>query len=146
MLYEDYKNWYTLDVEPKKYYAEIAAVQDPDPQATARTRDTGRHDSRLCPRASLQHLGRDQEPLPRVRLSHAAAHGGLHGRRSVLWLGVAIPILPPSLWESRVKVIGVEPDANRLAKAEKYLDQEIAQFDYDAPNVELIHGVPEDLS
>lgn len=34
----------------------------------------------------------------------------------------------------------------RLARAEKYLDQEIAQFGYDAPNVELIHGVPEDLS
>ena len=44
------------------------------------------------------------------------------------------------------KVIGVEPDASRLARAEKYLDQEIAQFGYDAPNVELIHGVPEDLS
>lgn len=40
MDYQGYHDWYTLDVDPAKYYAEIAAVQDPDPQATARTRDT----------------------------------------------------------------------------------------------------------
>ena len=39
MDYQGYHDWYTLDVDPAKYYAEIAAVQDPDPQATARTRD-----------------------------------------------------------------------------------------------------------
>ena len=40
MDYQGYHDWYTLDVDPAKYYAEIAAVQDPDPQATASTRDT----------------------------------------------------------------------------------------------------------
>lgn len=44
------------------------------------------------------------------------------------------------------KVIGVEPNASRLAIAEKYLAKEIKQFGYAASNVELVHGVPEDLS
>lgn len=44
------------------------------------------------------------------------------------------------------KVIGVEPNVDRLTVAQKYFDLEMRQFGYDAPNVELVVGVPEDLS
>lgn len=43
------------------------------------------------------------------------------------------------------KVIGVEPNADRLAIAKKYLAKEIKQFGYAERNVELVQGVPEDL-
>lgn len=44
------------------------------------------------------------------------------------------------------KVIGVEPNAKRLAIAEKYLAKEIKQFGYSESNVTLIQGCPEDLT
>ena len=40
----------------------------------------------------------------------------------------------------------MEPNAERLAIAQKYLDKEMKQFGYGQPNVELVRGVPEDLS
>ena len=42
------------------------------------------------------------------------------------------------------KVVGVEPNAERLAIAQKYLDKEMKQFGYGQPNVELVRGVPEE--
>ena len=44
------------------------------------------------------------------------------------------------------KVIGVEPNAVRMRIGEKYLEKEMKQFGYDAPNVEFHKGCPEDLS
>ena len=44
------------------------------------------------------------------------------------------------------KVIGVEPNAERLVIAQKYLDREIKQFGYETCNVKLLHGCPEDLA
>ena len=44
------------------------------------------------------------------------------------------------------KVIGVEPNAERLSVAQKYLDREIKQFGYETCNVRLLHGCPEDLA
>ena len=52
----------------------------------------------------------------------------------------------PSSLGSAGKVVGVEPNAERLAIAQKYLDKEMKQFGYGQPNVELVRGVPEDLS
>ena len=39
MFYQDYIDWYAIDVDPKEYYQAIAAASGRDPQATARTRD-----------------------------------------------------------------------------------------------------------
>lgn len=145
MLYEDYKNWYTLDVEPKKYYAEIAAVQDPDPQATARTRDT----DATIPASVRELLFNISAEIKNHSHEFGSPMPPLMEGCTVVDLCCGSgrdTYLAAQLVGEQGKVIGVEPDANRLAKAEKYLDQEIAQFDYDAPNVELIHGVPEDLS
>jgi hypothetical protein len=35
----DYKAWYTMDVDPVDYYAQVAEAAPLDPQETARTRD-----------------------------------------------------------------------------------------------------------
>ena len=145
MDYQGYHDWYTLDVDPAKYYAEIAAVQDPDPQATARTRDT---DETILPSARERlfnisaeiknHFHEFGAPMPPLMEGCTVVDLCCGSGRDTY--------LAAQLVGEQGKVIGVEPDASRLARAEKYLDQEIAQFGYDAPNVELIHGVPEDLS
>ncbi|HIW75819.1 MULTISPECIES: methyltransferase domain-containing protein [Gordonibacter] len=44
------------------------------------------------------------------------------------------------------RVIGVESNEARLGIARKYLDKEMKQFGFAEANVELVHGVPEDLS
>lgn len=145
MDYQGYHDWYTMDVDLAKYYAEIAAVQDPDPQATARTRDT---DETILPSARERlfnisaeiknHFHEFGAPMPPLMEGCTVVDLCCGSGRDTY--------LAAQLVGEQGKVIGVEPDASRLARAEKYLDQEIAQFGYDAPNVELIHGVPEDLS
>lgn len=145
MDYEAYRNWYTLDVDPKEYYEEIAKLQDADPQATARTRDT---DDTIPPsvREKLFNISAEIKnyfhefgtPMPPLLEGCTVVDLGCGSGRDTY--------LAAQLVGESGKVIGIDPDPARLAKAEKYLDQEIAQFGYDACNVEFINGVPEDLS
>lgn len=145
MDYQGYRDWYTLDVDPRDYYVEIAELQDIDPQATARTRDT---DTTIPPsvREKLfnisaeikNHFHEFGTPMPPLLEGCTVVDLCCGSGRDTY---LAAQLVGPA-----GKVIGIEPDANRLAKAQKYLDQEIAQFGYDSCNVELVNGVPEDLS
>ena len=141
----DYKAWYEVDMDPVEYYAAISEASPKDPQATARTRD-----------ADLTIPGEAREKLYNVsaevkNLFHelGTPMPPLLEGCTVLDLGAGTgrdTFIAAQLVGPKGKVIAVEPDAKRLAVAEKYLDREMEQFGYDEPNVELHAGVPEDLS
>ena len=141
----DYKKWYTIDMEPAAYYAELAKAAPRDPQATARTRDAegtipGQAREKLFNiSAEIKNLfhefGTPMPPLMEGCTVLDLCCGT--GRDSYL----AAQLVGPA-----GKVIGVDPDAEKIAVAEKYFDQEMKQFGYDTPNVEFHVGVPEDLS
>lgn len=127
------------------YYEDIAAAQGIDPQATARTRNAedavpGEAKDKLFNVAAeikntFHEFGSPLPPLLEGCTVVDLCCGS--GRDTYL----AAQLVGPA-----GKVVGVEPDEARLAIARKYLDQEIKQFGYDKCNVELVHGVPEDLS
>ena len=141
----DYKAWYTLDVDPVDYYAQIAEAAPLDPQETARTRDADgttpveAQDKLFNISAEIKNLfhefGSPMPPLMEGCTVLDLCCGS--GRDTYL----AAQLVGPA-----GKVIGVEPNAKRLAIAQKYFDQEIKQFGYGEPNVELHVGIPEDLS
>lgn len=145
MNYQDYHNWYTLDVQPKAYYEEIAAVQSRDPQATARTRDT---DITIPPSAREKLFGISAEIKNYFHEFGTSMPPLLEGCTVVdLCCGSGRDtFLAAQLVGETGKVIGVEPDSKRIEIAQKYLDKEMTQFGYSKPNVEFINGVPEDLS
>ena len=145
MNYQQYHDWYLVDEDPKEYYAKVYAAMPTDPQATARTRDT-----------DLTMPGQAREKLFNVS---AEIKNWFHEPGSPmppLMEGCTVldlccgsgrdTYLAAQLVGESGKVYGVEPNAERLAIAEKYFEREYKQFGYAAPNVELICGVPEDLS
>ena len=145
MDYQGYHDWYTLDVDPKEYYAKIEAEQGIDPQETARTRDT----DETIPASAREKLFNISAEIKNYFHEFGTPMPPLMEGCTVVDLCCGSgrdTYLAAQLVGEQGKVIGVEPNANRLAKAEKYLEQEMAQFDYDASNVELFCGVPEDLS
>ncbi|MEC4294464.1 methyltransferase domain-containing protein [Adlercreutzia shanghongiae] len=127
------------------YYNEIAEIQGADPQATARTRDAdGTIPGEARPllfnvsaeiKNTYHELGCTLPPLLEGCTVLDLCCGS--GRDTYL----AAQLVGPA-----GRVIGVEPVEARLNIARKYLDQEMRQFGYDAANVELVHGAPEDLS
>ena len=127
------------------YYDALAAAQGADPQATARTRDAegtipGQARDKLFNVSAeiknmFHELGSPMPPLLEGCTVLDLCCGS--GRDTYL----AAQLVGPE-----GTVIGVEPNAARLAIAQKYLDKEMAQFGYDRCNVTLIQGVPEDLS
>ncbi len=127
------------------YYSQIAKASPADPQATARTRDAegtipGEARDKLFNIAAeikntFHELG---SPMPPLLKGCAVVDLGCGSGRDTY---LAAQLVGPE-----GKVIGVEPNAERLSIAQKYLDKEIKQFGYEASNVELYQGVPEDLS
>ncbi len=127
------------------YYDAVAEKMPTDPQATARTRDaedTIPDEARNVMfniaaeiKNTFHELGAPMPPLLEGCTVVDLCCGS--GRDTYL---------AAQLVGENGKVIGVEPNASRLAIAEKYLAKEIKQFGYAASNVELVHGVPEDLS
>lgn len=129
----------------QEYYDAIARAQGIDPQATARTRNAedavpGEAKDKLFNVAAeikntFHEFGAPLPPLLEGRTVVDLCCGS--GRDTYL----AAQLVGPA-----GKVVGVEPNAERLAIAQKYLAKEMKQFGYGQPNVELVHGVPEDLS
>lgn len=141
----DYKAWYTLDVDPKDYYTRIAAAAPRDPQATARTRDADgtipgqARDCLFNVSAEIKNMFHEfGSPMPPLMEGCTVVDLCCGSGRDTY--------LAAQLVGGQGKVIGVEPNEQRLAIAEKYLDAEIKQFGYETCNVELVCGVPEDLS
>lgn len=143
----DYQAYYrkATDGNYQAYYDAIAAAEPRDPLATARTRDangTIPGQARACLfniAGEIQNTSREYGvPLPPL-LEGATVVDLCCGSGRDAYLA-------SQLVGAKGKVIGVEPNAERLAIAEKYLDRETKQFGYDAPNVEFRAGVPEDLS
>lgn len=145
MRYEDYVNYYKLDVDPKEYYAQIAAAAPRDPQATARTKDTDvsmpgeARDKLFNISAEIKNWFHEPgAPIPPLMEGLTVVDLGCGSGRDTY---LAAQLVGPN-----GKVIGVEPNADRLAIAQKYLDAEIKQFGYDECNVEFVNACPEDLS
>lgn len=141
----DYKAWYTMDMDPVAYYAQIAELAPADPQATARTRDAdgtipGEARGKLFNiSAEIKNLFHELgSPMPPLMEGCTVVDLGCGTGRDTY---LAAQLVGPT-----GRVIGVDPSAERIAVAEKYFDQEMRQFGYDAPNVEFRVGVPEDLS
>ena len=141
----DYKAWYTMDVDPVDYYAQVVEAAPLDPQETARTRDADgtmpgeAQDKLFNISAEIKNLFHEfGSPMPPLMEGCTVLDLCCGSGRDTY--------LAAQLVGAQGRVIGVEPNAKRLAVAEKYFDQEIAQFGYAEPNVELKVGVPEDLS
>ncbi len=143
----DYSAWYrkVSDNDYQAYYDAIAAAQGDDPQATARTRDADgtvpgeARDKMFNVAAEIKNTFHELgAPIPPLLEGCTVVDLCCGSGRDTY--------LAAQLVGEEGKVIGVEPNADRLAIAQKYLDQEIKQFGYDTCNVELVHGVPEDLS
>ena len=141
----DYKAWYTLDIDPADYYAQIKAASGRDPQATARTRDC---DASVPGEARpllfnisaeiKNHFHEFGAPMPPLMEGCTVVDLCCGSGRDTY--------LAAQLVGQNGKVIGVDPDADKLAIAQKYFDQEMKQFGYATPNVEFIQACPEDLS
>lgn len=145
MDYQQYRDWYLVDEDPKEYYAKIAKAMPTDPQETARTRDTdltmpGEAREKLF-NISAEIKNWFHEPgTPMPPLMEGCTVVDLccgSGRDTYL---------AAQLVGKNGKVYGIEPNEERLAIAQKYHDAEYKQFGYEKSNVELICGVPEDLS
>lgn len=141
----DYKAWYTMDVDPVEYYSQVAKAAPRDPQATARTRDADgtipgeAADKLFNVSAEIKNMFHEfGSPMPPLLEGCVVADLCAGSGRDTY---LAAQLVGPE-----GKVIAVEPNAERLAIAEKYLDREMEQFGYGQPNVELHVGVPEDLS
>lgn len=141
----DYKAWYKLDVDPKEYYAQVAAAAPMDPQETARTRDAEgtipgeARDKLFNVSAEIKNWFHEfGAPMPPLMEGCTVVDLCCGSGRDTY--------LAAQLVGENGKVIGIEPNDKRLKIAEKYFDQEIKQFGYAQPNVELVCGVPEDLS
>lgn len=129
----------------RSYYDAISAAQGIDPQATARTRD-----------AEGTIPGEAREKLFNVSAEIKNTFHELGSPMPPLLEGCTVvdlccgsgrdTYLAAQLVGEGGRVIGVEPNAARLAIAQKYLDREIKQFGYASCNVELRNGVPEELS
>lgn len=127
------------------YYNKIAEIQGRDPQATARTRDaegTIPDEARnVMFNISAEIKNNFHEfgaPIPPL-LKDCTVLDLLCGSGRDTYIAA-------QLVGQNGKVIGVEPVESRLNIARKYLDAEMKQFNYDAPNVEFLQGAPEDLS
>lgn len=141
----DYRAWYTMDVDAAEYYAQVTAAAPLDPQETARTRDA----DGTMPIEAADKLFNISAEIKNLFHEFGAPLPPLMEGCTVLDLCCGSgrdTYLAAQLVGPKGKVIGVEPNAKRLAVAEKYLGQEMKQFGYDEPNVELYAGVPEDLS
>lgn len=141
----DYKAWYTMDVDPVEYYAQVAEAAPRDPQATARTRDA----DGTMPGEATDKLFNISAEIKNLFHEFGSPMPPLMEGCTVLDLCCGSgrdTYLAAQLVGPEGKVIGVEPNAARLAVAEKYHDQEITQFGYGESNVELKVGCPEDLS
>ncbi len=141
----DYEAWYALDSDPVEYYAQIAELSPRDPQATARTRDA----DGTIPGEAREKLFNISAEIKNLFHEFGSPMPPLMEGCTVLDLCASSgrdTYLAAQLVGPEGKVIAVEPNAERLAVAEKYFDQEMKQFGYTTPNVELKVGVPEDLS
>lgn len=133
----DYKAWYTLDVKPADYYAQVAMAPEGDAKANARTCDvdgaipgSARETLAGVPaevEAAFPEYGTPMPPLMEGCTVLDLCCGS--GRDAF----VAAKLVGPD-----GKVIGVEPNPELLAIAQKNADG--------AGNVEFKAGVPEDLS
>ena len=141
----DYRAYYKLDQDPTVYYEAVMEASPRDPQATARTRDA---DSTI-PDSVREKLFNVSAEIKNYFHEFGAPLPPLLDGCTVLDLGAGSgrdSYLAAQLVGPTGRVIAVEPNAARLAIAEKYLDQEMNQFGYDTPNIEFHVGVPEDLS
>ena len=145
MFYQDYIDWYAIDVDPKEYYQAIAAASGRDPQATARTRDA----DGTVPESYRGYLFNISAEIKNNFHEFGAPMPPLMEGCTVVDLQCGSgrdTYLAAQLVGPTGKVIGVEANAAKLAIAQKYFDAEMQQFGYEQPNVEFINGVPEDLS
>ncbi|WP_165061077.1 methyltransferase domain-containing protein [Adlercreutzia sp. ZJ154] len=143
MNYEEYYRRANDDYQA--YYDALALAQAADPQLTARTRDA----EGTMPDEARDKLFNVSAEIKNTFHEFGVALPPLLEGCTVLDLCCGSgrdTYLAAQLVGPNGKVIGVEPNAARLAIAQKYLDKEIKQFGYESCNVELIHGVPEDLS
>ncbi len=132
-------------VDVEAYYQALFDIQDEDPQSCARTRDAegtipGEARDKLF-NISAEIKNKFHEfgsPLPPLLEGCTVLDLGCGSGRDTY--------LAAQLVGAKGRVIGVEPNAERLAVARKYLDQEMKQFGYSTSNVELLQGYPEDLS
>lgn len=141
----DYKTWYSLDVDAADYYVQIAQAEPRDPQATARTRNAngtipGQAQDKLFNISAeiKNHFHEFGAPMPPLMEGCAVLDLGCGSGRD--------SYLAAQLVGENGHVIGIEPNGDRLAIAEKYLDRERKQFDYEESNVRFLNGNPEDLS
>ena len=133
----DYKAWYTLEIAPKDYYAQIAAAPKAVGKEAARTRDvdgavpgSARDKIANVPAEVEEAFAEYGTPMPPLMEGCTVLDLCCGSGRDAF---VAAQLVGPE-----GKVIGVEPDADLLAIAEKHA----AEF----PNVEFKAGCPEDLS
>ena len=125
----------------QEYYDAIAKAQGIDPQATARTRNAEdavpgeAKDKLFNVAAEIKNTFHEFGAPPLLEGCTVVDLCCGSGRDTYL----AAQLVGPA-----GKVVGVEPNAERLAIAQKYLDKEMKQFGYGQPNVELVRGVPEE--
>ena len=147
MRLRDCFNHYLIarDADIADYYAQIAAAQPADLLSIARTRDA---EGTVPGEARNVMYNIAAEIKNRFNEYGAPIPPLLEGCTVVdLCCGTGRDVyLAAQLVGATGKVIGVEPNAERLAIAQKYLDKEMRQFGYAQSNVEFVCACPEDLS
>ena len=129
----------------EQYYTQLFEIQGNNPQSSARTRDA----EGSIPEEAREKLFNVSAEIKSKFHELGSPMPPLLEGCTVLDLGCGTgrdTYLAAQLVGPAGKVIGIDPSEERLAIAQKYLDQEMKQFGFDAPNVEFIQGFPEDLS
>ena len=140
----NYKEWYAIDKDVPAYYEELLNAMPRDPQATARTRDA----EGTMPQQARDKLFNISAEIKNYFHEFGSPMPPLMEGCTVLDLCCGSgrdTYLAAQLVGEGGKVIAVDPDAKKIAIAEKYFDLEMKQFGYSSANVEFHVGVPEDL-
>ncbi|HIS40626.1 MAG TPA: methyltransferase domain-containing protein [Candidatus Aphodovivens avistercoris] len=140
----DYRAYYRKapQMSFQDYCDAIAAAQGIDPQATARTRDA----EGTIPGEAREKLFNIAAEIKNTFHEFGAPLPPLLEGCTVLDLCCGSgrdTYLAAQLTGAAGKMIGVEPNVERLAIAKKYLAKEIKQFGYGEGNVEFVQGAPE---
>jgi len=144
MRNKDYIELYRLTTDYQAYYEQLAAAQGADLLATARTRDA----EGTVTEAARRVLFNVSAEIKNTFNEYACQVPPLLEGCTVVNLccgsGRDLYVLS-QLVGPEGRVIGVEPNAAKLAIAEKYLTKEMRQFGFAQPNVEFVNACPEQL-
>lgn len=144
MRNKDYIELYRFSSDYPAYYEQLAAAQGMDLLATARTRDAEGTVTEEARRVLFNVSAEIKNTFNEYACQVPPLLKGCTVVNLCCGSGRDLFVLA-QLVGPEGRVIGIEPNAQKLAIAEKYLAKEMRQFGFATANVELYNACPEQL-